>query len=187
MHEKKKKKETNDRRRDEKLLLPSAKKKGWFIWVGLPPRDDPLGARRPWAGTDPRAWRRIGRVLWRSCPRDPGDSSCTCADNSARRPRRSIPASQPGSPRLRASSATGGTSSPSGTSGSKGPWRPAKRAPVWSRWESLGRPIRTIFAGPGTVEEKKKKKIEEEEKKILSLLVSCFLLFLERRFFLADR
>lgn len=121
----------------------------------LPPRDDPLGARRPWAGTDPRAWRRIGRVLWRSCPRGPGDSSCTCADNSARRPRRSIPASQPGSPRLRASSATGGTSSPSGTSGSKGPGRPATRAPAWSRSESLGRPIRTIFAGPGTVGNKK--------------------------------
>lgn len=123
----------------------------------LPPRDDPLGARRPWAGTDPRAWRRIGRVLWRSCPRGPGDSSCTCADNSARRPRRSIPASQPGSPRLRASSATGGTSSPSGTSGSKGPGRPATRAPAWSRSESLGRPIRTIFAGPGTVGKQKRK------------------------------
>lgn len=143
-------------RRDFSLppFLFAPKKPRWFtVWrndTRLPPRDDPLGAKRPWARTDPRAWRRIGRVLWRSFPRGPGDSSCTCAGNSVHRPPRSIRVSQPGSRRPTVSSATGGTSSPSGTSGSKGRGRPATRAPVWSRSGSLGRPTRTISADPGT-------------------------------------
>lgn len=143
----------------------------------LPPRDDPLGAKRPWARTDPRAWRRIGRVLWRSFPRGPGGSSCTCADNSARRPPRSIRASQPGSPRPTASSATGGTSFPSGTSGLKGRERPATRALVWSRSGSLGRPTRTIFSDPGTANESKRRR---DYFFLVGLICVTMVFFLER-------
>lgn len=50
----------------------------------LLPHDDPREARGFVTRTDPRVSRKIGRVFWQFCPKNPADFFCKCEDNSVR-------------------------------------------------------------------------------------------------------
>lgn len=104
-----------------------------FKMFFLPLRDDPRDEAKGFViRTDPRVSRKIGRVFWQFCPKDPADSLYKCEDNSARYFLQWVRASRHEFRHRRRSSEEGGIDEWVRKSGWEAPEHLATLVPVWN-------------------------------------------------------